>query len=115
MSRAPCSRYPIPQVKHKEADQNTSNNPQGLFYAGSLVGYFLSLPLTSMIAAEGGAFQRNAALLAQSIPGLGDIPSDRIIPAVSALYLFVTFVASGVASVAALAAASDTGLDLQRE
>lgn len=45
------------------------------------------------------------------IPGGGSIPKDRTIAALSALYIFTTFAATGAGSVAGQAMARKDGLD----
>lgn len=45
------------------------------------------------------------------IPGSSNITRERTIPALSALYMFTTFAATGAASVAGQAAARKDGLD----
>ena len=83
--------------------------------AGGAVGYLAVIPITTMIAKEGGLFQSVVATVAQGLPGLGNVQTDRIIPALSAFYIFATYIASSSASVAGQAAASDQGLDIKRK
>ena len=82
--------------------------------AGGLV-FAAFVPVTSLIAKEGGIFQSILSTVLQAVPGLGNIQPDRIIPAMSAFYIFATFAATGAASVAGIAAAHEKGLDMYCE
>lgn len=53
-------------------------------------------------------------VLVRLVPGTADIPKDRIIPALSALYIFMTFGATGAASGAGQAMGRVGGLDDNR-
>ena len=49
------------------------------------------------------------------VPGTANIPKDRIVPALSALYIFMTFGATGAASAAGQGMAREGGLDDNRK
>ena len=73
------------------------------------------VPVTSWIAKEGGLFQSTLSTILQAVPGLGNVQPDRLIPAMSAFYIFTTFGITGAASGAGVAAAHEKGLDLYCE
>ena len=82
--------------------------------AGGLL-FAAFVPVTSLVAKEGGLFQSTLSSILQAVPGLGNIQADRIIPAMSAFYIFTTFGATGAASGAGVAAAHEKGLDMYCE
>ncbi|KAH8750643.1 hypothetical protein BGZ57DRAFT_945492 [Hyaloscypha finlandica] len=71
-----------------------SVNPQGL-----------------LTAAVGPVFLAAIPTLLSIIPGSDSISKDRVIPALSAFYIFWTFAATGAASVGGLGASRKEGLD----
>ena len=83
--------------------------------AGAPAIYLAIVPVTSIIAKEGGIFQSILGTMTQAIPGLGSVQPDRVIPAMSAFYIFATFVGSSAGSVAGSAASREKGLDPYRK
>jgi hypothetical protein len=71
------------------------------------------IPVTNYVTAPNGLVQKAIETLVSLIPG-SSIPSDRVIPALSAFYIFWTFGATGAASAAGLAASRKEGLDDKR-
>lgn len=72
--------------------------------------YLAAIPLTAYMTRPGGLFQQVLAATLKIIPG-GPIAQDRVIPALSALYVFWTFGGSGAFSAAGQAMAREEGLD----
>jgi len=73
---------------------------------------FLALaPVTSLITKENGVVQKLVETLVSIVPGAS---MARAIPALSAFYVFITFGASGAASVAGNAASRKEGLSDNR-
>jgi len=76
---------------------------------------FLALiPVTNYITAENGVVQKAMETLLAAIPGNASISKDRVIPALSAFYIFWTFAATGAASAAGLGSSRKEGLDNNR-
>lgn len=75
--------------------------------------YLALVPLTSYLTKPNSICQSLTHALIKVLPGVGisSITSGRAIPALSALYLFWTFGASGAASAAGQAMAREEGLD----
>lgn len=75
--------------------------------------YLALVPLTSYLTKPDSICQSLTHALIKLLPGVGvsSITAGRAIPALSALYLFWTFGASGAASAAGQAMARDEGLD----
>lgn len=75
--------------------------------------YLALVPLTSYLTKPNSIVQSLTHALIKVLPGVGvnSITSGRAIPALSALYLFWTFGASGAASAAGQAMAREEGLD----
>lgn len=75
--------------------------------------YLALVPLTSYLTNPNSICQSLTHALIKLLPGVGvsSITSGRAIPALSALYLFWTFGASGAASAAGQAMAREEGLD----
>ncbi|PMD59920.1 uncharacterized protein K444DRAFT_612979 [Hyaloscypha bicolor E] len=59
--------------------------------------------------------QKAIETLLSIIPSSDSIPKDRVIPALSAFYIFWTFAATGAASAGGLGASRKEGLDNNRE
>ena len=83
--------------------------------AGGAAMNLAMTPITTIIAKEGGVFQSVLATVAQAVPGLDNVQTDRIIPALSAFYIFATYMASSAASVGGQAAGNEKGRDINRE
>lgn len=66
------------------------------------------MPVTTYITKADGIVQKLVETIVGAIPGAR---LDRAIPALGAFYVFVTFAASGAASVAGQAASRKEGLD----
>ena len=88
-----------------------SENPSGFAWAGATGLYLALIPVSNYITSDGGVLQRVAETVLGFVPGCSNLPKDRIIPALGALYLFSTFAASGAASVAGQAVSRKEGLD----
>lgn len=72
------------------------------------------IPITNYATAPNGIVQKAVETLISLIPKNASIASDRVIPALSAFYIFWTFAATGAASAAGLAASTKDGLDNNR-
>jgi hypothetical protein len=72
------------------------------------------IPVTNAVTAPNSFVQKAVENLLSVIPGSSSIPKDRVIPALSAFYIFWTFAATGAASAAGLAASKKEGLDNNR-
>lgn len=72
--------------------------------------YIAAVPLTTYMTKPGGVFQKVLEATLKLFPG-GPVTNDRVIPALSAIYLFWAFAGSGAFSVAAQAMARKEGLD----
>ncbi|KAK3203386.1 hypothetical protein GRF29_112g1135042 [Pseudopithomyces chartarum] len=88
-------------------------NSNGAFVLAAAPMYLALIPLTSYLAKPNGVVQKLSESLVKLVPGIGisSISSGRAIPALSAIYLFWTFGASGAASAAGQAMAREDGLD----
>ncbi|RMZ84774.1 hypothetical protein DV737_g934, partial [Chaetothyriales sp. CBS 132003] len=73
-------------------------NPSGALYSGVIVAYIIGVPISSYITKPGGIVQIVVQETLKLIPG--GVAADRTIPALTALYTFVTFVGTAVLSVA---------------
>ena len=91
--------------------QTTSPNPGGAAWLGAGPLFLAAVPLTSYLTAENGFVQKAVDLLLSLVPGTSGLAKDRTIPALAALYIFVTFGATGAASVAGQAMCRKDGLD----
>ena len=113
--RSTC-RLPKPRLPYPDPLLITrcSVNPSGIFTAGAAVAFLIAVPITTYITAPNGVFQSFVEATIRLVPGTANIPKDRIIPALSALYIFVTFGATGAASGAGQAMARENGLDNNR-
>lgn len=72
------------------------------------------VPVTSYITAPNGVVQKAIETLLATIPGTANISQERVIPALSAFYIFWTFAATGAASAAGQGASRKEGLDNNR-
>lgn len=100
-----------PHGAHPKANTRNSVNPSG-FYMGLFAPvYILGVPLTSYLA-NNVVVQRLTEGLVAAIPGT--VPQSRIIPALGAWYVFMTFGASAAFSVAGQATSRKQGLDNNR-
>ena len=91
-----------------------SVNPSGIFTLSAAVAFLVAVPITTYITAPGGVLQSFVEAAVRIVPGTADIPKDRIVPALSALYIFMTFGVTGAASGAGQAMAREGGLDDNR-
>ena len=92
-----------------------SVNPSGIFTLGAAVAFLIAVPITTYITAPGGVLQSFVETAVRIVPGTADIPNNRIVPALSALYIFMTFGVTGAASGAGQAMAREGGLDDNRK
>jgi len=97
-------------MSQKQPD-NGIVNPNGLLVGGAAVAFLAAVPVTSYITAPGGVLQSFVEAAVRLVPGTANIPTDRVLPALSALYIFVTFGATGAFSAAGQSMASEKGLD----
>jgi hypothetical protein len=81
---------------------------------GQPLAFLIAVPVTTYITAPNGVLQSFVEAAVRIVPGTVDIPKDRIIPALSALYIFMTFGATGAASGAGQAMGREGGLDDNR-
>lgn len=86
-----------------------SANPSGLVMAAFGPVFLAAVPMTSYITKPGGYVQTIVETTLKLVPGT--IPSDRVIPAMSAIYIFWTFAGTGAISAAGQAASRSEGLD----
>ncbi|KAI9665352.1 MAG: hypothetical protein M1831_001789 [Alyxoria varia] len=94
-------------------------NPKGIGWSLASVGYFAAIPVSSWLAQPNYVVEKSLALLLQvgsassaSTSGAALISDKaKAIPALSVLYLFVTYAASAATSVAAQAMGREEGLD----
>ncbi|KAF3039227.1 hypothetical protein E8E12_008999 [Didymella heteroderae] len=95
------------------AAENGVINPSGAIVLAAAPMYLALVPLTSYLTKPNSIVQSLTHALIKVLPGVGvnSITSGRAIPALSALYLFWTFGASGAASAAGQAMAREEGLD----
>jgi len=69
------------------------------------------IPVTNYVTAPNSVVQKAIETLLSLIPGAASTASDRVIPALSAFYIFWTFAATGAISAAGLGASRKEGLD----
>lgn len=87
-----------------------SVNPSGAAIAGFAAAYLVAVPITSSITKPNGILQTLVqSTLKLAIPG--GVAPGRTIPALTALYIFMTFGASGAFSAAGQAMGRREGLD----
>jgi len=86
-------------------------NLNGILMAGAPAAYLAVVPLTSYMTAPGGVLQSFIEAAVRLVPGTANIPTDRVLPALSALYIFVTFCATGALSAAGQAMSRKEGFD----
>lgn len=86
-----------------------SLNPSGAAISGFTAAYLVGVPITSSITKTDGVFQSLIQGALDFFPG--GVAPGRTIPALTALYVFMTFGASGAISVAGQAMARREGLD----
>lgn len=88
-------------------------NPSGATVLAAAPMYLALVPLTSYLTKPNSIVQSLTHALIKVLPGVSvnSITSGRAIPALSALYLFWTFGASGAASAAGQAMAREEGFD----
>ena len=88
----------------------TSANPSQIAIGPVFTPFYLvGVPITAYLTRPGGVFQSILETTLKIIPGT--VPSDRVIPALSALYVFWAFGGSGAFSAAGQAMAREEGLD----
>ncbi|KAI4699310.1 hypothetical protein J4E81_005204 [Alternaria sp. BMP 2799] len=97
------------------AAENGIANPSGAMIAAFAPMYLAAIPLTSFLTKPNSVTQSLVHALIKLIPGVTTtaITSGRAIPALSALYIFWTFGASGALSAAGQAMGREEGLDLE--
>jgi len=98
-------------MSQKQTNDNGIVNPSGILTAGAAVAFLVAVPITTYISAPNGVLQSFVEAVVRIVPGTANIPKDRIIPALSALYIFMTFGATGAISGAGQAMAREGGLD----
>ncbi|KAK2605463.1 hypothetical protein N8I77_008297 [Diaporthe amygdali] len=86
-----------------------SVNPSGAAIGGFAAAYLVGVPITSSITKTDGVLQGLIQGILKLIPG--GVAPGRTIPALTALYLFMTFGASGALSAAGQAMSRREGLD----
>jgi hypothetical protein len=91
-----------------------SVNPNGLFMIAVGPVFLAIIPVTNYLTAPNSFVQKAIEGLLSVIPGSSSIASNRVIPALSAFYIFWTFAATGAASAAGLGASRKEGLDNNR-
>jgi uncharacterized MAPEG superfamily protein len=72
--------------------------------------YLITIPFTSWLTTPNSVVEKLVDAVVRLIPG-GSVPSDRVLPALAAVYTFWTFGASGSISAAGQAMAREEGLD----
>ena len=82
--------------------------------AGAGAAFLAFVPISSFMTKPDGLIQKIIEAAVRIVPGTANIPKERIIPALSALYIFATFAGSGAASAAGQAASRRDGLDNNR-
>ncbi|KAL6708266.1 hypothetical protein ACN47E_003190 [Coniothyrium glycines] len=97
----------------RKAAENGVINPAGAMVLAATPMYLALIPVTTFLTKPDSIIQSLTHALIKLLPGVGTtaITSGRAIPALSALYLFWTFGASGAASAAGQAMAREEGLD----
>ncbi|KAF2855159.1 hypothetical protein T440DRAFT_386183 [Plenodomus tracheiphilus IPT5] len=100
------------EVKRRVAG-NGVVNPDGVAFVLAAPLYLALIPVTSYLTKPDSIVQSLTHALIKLLPGVGTtaITSGRAIPALSALYLFWTFGASGAISAAGQAMGRNEGLD----
>ncbi|KAF3007855.1 hypothetical protein E8E13_010811 [Curvularia kusanoi] len=95
------------------AAENGVVNPSGAMVLAAAPMYLALVPLTSYLTKPESICQSLTHALIKVLPGVGvsSITAGRAIPALSALYLFWTFGASGAASAAGQAMGREEGFD----
>jgi len=95
------------------AEENGIVNASGAVVLAAAPMYLALIPLTSFLTKENSTIQKLGEVLINLIPGVASssVTSGSAIPALSAIYLFWTFGASGAASAAGQAMARREGLD----
>ena len=79
---------------------------------GAAAAAFLAaVPITTYMTAPGGVLQSFIEAAVRLVPGTANISKDRVVPALSALYIFATFAGTGALSAAGQAMSSEKGLD----
>lgn len=73
--------------------------------------YLALIPVTSYLTQPGGTVQSIIETVVKYLVPGGTVPSDRVIPALSALYVFWSFGGSGAISAAGQAMSRQEGLD----
>ncbi|KAE9366380.1 hypothetical protein N431DRAFT_488154 [Stipitochalara longipes BDJ] len=86
-------------------------NPSGLLTTAIGPLFLAVIPLTTSITHPNSTIQKALETLLSIIPGSDSIPKDRVIPALSAFYIFWTFAATGAASAGGQGAGRREGLD----
>ncbi|KAL5119964.1 hypothetical protein ACEQ8H_002062 [Pleosporales sp. CAS-2024a] len=101
------------QQAKRAAAENGILNPSGVALVGAAPLYLALIPVTSLVTKPDSIIQSLTHALVKLLPGVSTaaITSGRAIPALSALYLFWTFGASGAASAAGQAMGRQLGLD----
>ncbi|KAF1921307.1 hypothetical protein BDU57DRAFT_45734 [Ampelomyces quisqualis] len=100
------------QSEHAAAD-NGVVNPSGAFVMAAAPMYLAFIPVTTYLTKPNSIIQSLTHALIKLLPGVAPtaITSGRAIPALSALYLFWTFGASGALSAGGQAMGRAQGLD----
>ncbi|KAF1939206.1 hypothetical protein EJ02DRAFT_457157 [Clathrospora elynae] len=95
------------------AAENGVVNPKGAMLMAAAPMYLAIIPVTSFLTKPNSIMQSLTHALIKLVPGVGtlSITSGRAIPALSAIYLFWTFGASGAISAAGQAMGLEEGLD----
>lgn len=89
--------------------QTRSVNPSGAAIGGFAAAYLIGIPISSSITKADGVLQGAIQGLLKLFPG--GVAPGRTIPALAALYVFMTFGASGAFSAAGQAMGRREGLD----
>jgi uncharacterized MAPEG superfamily protein len=100
----------LPLTTLRDLSDIDSANPSGLALVAFGPVFLAAVPVTSYITKPGGYVQSLVETVLKLVPG-GSIAADRIIPAMSAIYIFWTFAGTGAISAAGQAAARKEGLD----
>lgn len=102
----------------KPQDDGVVNPSAALQMIGTAPFVFVAgVPVTNFLTAPGGVFEKllngivNTSVFVGTAGARSSISTDRVIPALSALYLFGTFALGGASSAAAIAASSKDGRD----
>jgi len=96
------------------ATNNGIINPSGAMLMGAAPMYLALMPLTTYLTKPDSVMQSLVHALIKLLPGVdaASITGGRAIPALSAIYLFWTFGASGAISAAGQAMGRSEGLDM---